>query len=226
MSIFKSILTAIRGGASEAGEAIIDANAIRILEQEIRDADNGIRKATSSLTQLKSKEIGLSKELTSLNADITDYTAKAKGALTGGNEPLARQIAEKIVELTETKDTIESQQKQLDSDVNKIHAVIKQRKAGIEKNRIELNKVKVYDDLAATRKAVAQAMPSSSDSSAQRVNRALDRVKQKQASAENQLEADQWLNDLETGADLDAQINAAGLGNKGTSADDILASLK
>jgi hypothetical protein len=29
MSIFKKIMTAIRGGASEAGEAIIDANAMK-----------------------------------------------------------------------------------------------------------------------------------------------------------------------------------------------------
>ena len=151
MSIFRSIITAIRGGASEAGEAIIDANAIRILEQEIRDADNGIRKATSSLTQLKSKEIALSKQLSSLSADIEDYTTKARGALTKGDESLARAIAEKIAELTVTKNDTEAQQQQLDSDVNKIHKVIKQRKAGIERNRTELNKAKVYDDLLETR---------------------------------------------------------------------------
>lgn len=225
MSIFRSIITAIRGGASEAGEAIIDANAIRILEQEIRDADNGIRKATSSLTQLKSKEIALSKQLSSLSADIDDYTAKAKGALAKGDESLARAIAEKIAELTVTKNDTEAQQQQLDSDVNKIHKVIKQRKAGIERNRTELNKAKVYDDLLETRKAVADAMPSN-ESGAKRVNRAMDRVKQKHANAENQMAADQWLNDLESGADLDAQINAAGLGKTNTSADDILASLK
>jgi len=50
MSIFKKIMTAIRGGASEAGEAIIDANATRIFEQEIRDAENHLTKAKRDLT--------------------------------------------------------------------------------------------------------------------------------------------------------------------------------
>ena len=35
MSILKKLFTAVRGGAREAGEAIVDANGIRIFEQEI-----------------------------------------------------------------------------------------------------------------------------------------------------------------------------------------------
>ncbi len=34
MSIFKKIMTAVRGGATEVGEAIVDANGTRIFEQE------------------------------------------------------------------------------------------------------------------------------------------------------------------------------------------------
>jgi len=225
MGIFSSIITAIKGGVSEVGEGIVDANAIRILEQEIREADTGIQKATVSLTELKAKEIGLSKELANLNADIDDYMSKAKGALSQGNEGLAREIAEKIAELTATKEETESQQQELDAHVNKIHGVIKTRKKQIEKNRLELKKAKNYEDLQATRKAVAQSMPTN-DSSAKRVNRALERVKSKQAEADNQMSADKWLDDLETGADLDNKINEAGLGKSNTSVDDILASLK
>ena len=42
MSIFKKIITAVRGGATEAGEAIVDANSTRIFEQEIRDSEKHI----------------------------------------------------------------------------------------------------------------------------------------------------------------------------------------
>ena len=42
MSIWKKVMTAIRGGVSEVGESIVDANAIRILEQEQRDAENAV----------------------------------------------------------------------------------------------------------------------------------------------------------------------------------------
>ena len=42
MGVLKDLFAAVKGGANEVGEAIIDANAIRILEQEIRDAENAI----------------------------------------------------------------------------------------------------------------------------------------------------------------------------------------
>jgi len=44
MSIFKKIMTAIRGGASEVGEASIDSNATRICEKEIRNAESHFTK--------------------------------------------------------------------------------------------------------------------------------------------------------------------------------------
>jgi phage shock protein A len=37
MAILKKIFTAIRGGAREVGESIVDANSVRIFEQEIKD---------------------------------------------------------------------------------------------------------------------------------------------------------------------------------------------
>lgn len=45
MNVLSKIFTAIRGGAREAGEAIVDANAVRIFEQEIADSKNHIKKS-------------------------------------------------------------------------------------------------------------------------------------------------------------------------------------
>ena len=44
VSILKKIVSAVRGGASELGELIVDSNGTRIFEQEIRDAENYLRK--------------------------------------------------------------------------------------------------------------------------------------------------------------------------------------
>ena len=38
MGFFSKLLTAFRGATTEAGNAILDTQAIRILEQELRDA--------------------------------------------------------------------------------------------------------------------------------------------------------------------------------------------
>ena len=225
MRIIKDLLTAVKGGLSDVGESIVDANAIKILRQEIREAEEAIQTAKQSLSKLKADEIGMKKELSSLNEDINDYTAKAKGALTKGDEALARKIAGRIQELTTKKSGVEDQQTALANQVEKIYAVIKQRESGIRQNRLELQKAETYENLQKTQRVVAAAMPTN-DSSAKRVSRALDRVKKKQSDIENEMDADQWLADLEAGNDLDKEIANAGLDENSASVDDILASLK
>ena len=38
MSVWKKLITAVKGGATEAAQSVADSQAIRILEQEIREA--------------------------------------------------------------------------------------------------------------------------------------------------------------------------------------------
>ena len=38
MNVWSKLMTALRGGTNELGESIIDTQALRILDQEVRDA--------------------------------------------------------------------------------------------------------------------------------------------------------------------------------------------
>jgi len=49
MSILRKIMTAVRGGAREVGELVVDANGTRIFEQEIQDAKTHLNKAKHDL---------------------------------------------------------------------------------------------------------------------------------------------------------------------------------
>ena len=99
MSIFKKIMTAIRGGASEAGEAIIDANATRIFEQEIRDAENHLTKAKRDLTGVMAEQMAAQREVARLEKEINEHEDYAGQALEKGDEALALAVAEKIANL-------------------------------------------------------------------------------------------------------------------------------
>jgi len=225
MSILRDIVTAIRGGASEVGESIVDSQAIRILEQEIRDAEEGIGKAKTSLSKLKGREIQMKKDVSAIEDDLTAYTSAAKDAMAAENIDLAREIAEKIGELRNDLAEKQGQHQILSGEVNKIYDVIKKREKTILKNKTEMEKAKTIDELNKTNRAISAAMPST-ENSAKRVNRALDRVKQKQVDFANNSAADQWMEDKENGSDLDKRIAAAGLGGGAkNSADDILAEL-
>ena len=48
MSVWKKLVTALKGGATEAAEAVVDSQALRILDQEIRDAKEELRKSDHS----------------------------------------------------------------------------------------------------------------------------------------------------------------------------------
>ena len=51
-SIWSKLFTALRGGASEVGESIVDQQALRILDQEIRDADSALANAKRELVSI------------------------------------------------------------------------------------------------------------------------------------------------------------------------------
>lgn len=225
MSILKSIFTALKGNVSNVGEAIVDSQAMTILEQEIREATDAIAKAKSGVRNLKAKAIDLDKKSAILEKDITEYTDKAQQALDKGDEGLAHKVAEKISEMVNEKTDIDEQRSTLNEQVEKLYSVIKKREKVIENNRTELEKAKTLDSIQKTRSVVADAMPTN-DSAAKRVQTAMDRVKKNQAEAENSMDADAWMADLESGADVDAELAKAGIGKKSSNADDILAKLK
>jgi len=225
MSILKDLFSALKGNVNSAGEAIVDSQAMTILEQEIREAKDGIAKATGNIRNLKAQAIRFEKKSAELAQSIAEYTTKAKGALDQDNEDLARKVAVKIAELTDEKSGLDAQGAELTQQTDRLYKIVKEREASIEKNKIELEKLKTYEQVQKTQTAVAEAMPTN-DSGAKRVQRAMDRVKSRQEEAENRMDADKWLADLEKGTDLDAELADAGLSSTGTSADDILAQLK
>jgi phage shock protein A len=226
MSVLRNLFTALRGGASEVGEAVIDANAVRILEQEIRDAETAIGKAKQSLTRMKGTEIRLKREISVLDTDIADYEQKALAALNGGEEALATQVAERIAELESERSENGSEQASLEAEINRIHAMIKARERTIQKNKRELDKVRTVRELQRATESVSTNF-AATGSSEHRVAKALERVKSKQQNWQDRMQAGDWMTEKDSGDDLDAKLRAKGIGGSGTpAASDVLARLK
>ena len=226
MGVLRDMLTALRGGASEVGEAIVDANAIRILEQEIRDAESAIGSAKQSLTRMKSSEIKLKRDIATCEADIADYEQKAVAALNAGEEALATEVAERIAELEGEREEKGTEQAALDAEIDKIHGMIKARERTIQKNKRELDKVRTVQELQRATESVSRNF-AATGSSSHRVSKALERVKAKQENWQDRMEAGEWLEGQEAGDDIDAKLRAKGIGASGsTGANDVLARLK
>lgn len=226
MGVLRDMMTALRGGANEVGEAIVDANAVRILEQEIRDAEAAIGSAKQSLTRMKSSEIKLKREVSTIDADVADYEKKAMAALNAGEEALAAEVAERIAELETERGEKASEQAALDAEVHKIHAMIKARERTIQKNKRELDKVRTVQELQRATESVSKNF-AATGSSSHRVSQALERVKAKQQNWQDRMQAGEWLEGQEAGSDIDAKLRAKGIGGAaGGGANDVLARLK
>ncbi|MBW8813712.1 MAG: PspA/IM30 family protein [Caulobacterales bacterium] len=225
MSIFSKLISLLRGGAHDAGAAVIDANALRILDQEIRDADAALGRARDDLAALVARRRILEKELQGLSDQAGRYESSARAALAKGDENLAREVAQRIAELEQEVNLKTPQLGAMREAEEKLHQTIAATQQKIENLRREIDVVKVNDSVQRAQAAVASrgagataALGSAADS--------LKRIKERQAIQEERFRAAGELEDRRTGADLDAKLQAAGILPGVSSADDVLARLK
>ena len=225
MSIFSKLITLFRGASYDAGAAVVDANALRILDQEIRDADAALGKARDDLATLVAKRRMLEKELQGQRDQAARYESSARAALAKGDEKLALEVAQRISELETDIGTKTPQLADMKTAEERLHGIIATTQQKVENLRREIDTVKVNDSVQRAQAAVASrggsataALGSAADS--------LKRIKERQAVREERFRAAAELEDRRTGADLDAKLQAAGLLPGGTSADDVLARLK
>lgn len=225
MSILDKIFTAIRGGAREVGEAIVDKNSIRIFEQEINDAEEKLEKAKRDLTSVMAKEMQASRKIKGLNADVSKHEDFATQALEKGNEALALEIAEKISEIQMELEDQQGAQSSFASHVDRLKGMIKQTGKTITDMQRQLVMVKTTDSVQKATTAITNNYASGS-SKLLTAKESLDRIKQRQQDLDDRLTAGEQLkNDFE-GNDLEAKMKEAGIINDASKAKDILAKLK
>ena len=108
-SIWSKLFTALRGGASEVGESIVDQQALRILDQEIRDADSALANAKRELVSIMAKHKLAADRVGEYDAKIKDLESKAMAAIQANREDLALEVAEAISTLTNERDVEQKQ---------------------------------------------------------------------------------------------------------------------
>ena len=225
MSIFSKLFTLFRGASYDAGAAVVDANALRILDQEIRDADNALGKARDDLAALVAKRRILEKDVQGLKDMSGRYEGSARAALAKGDEKLALEVATRISELETDIGTKTPQLADMKTAEERLHQIIAATQQKVENLRREIDTVKVNDSVQRAQAAVASRGGSATAALGSAAD-CLKRIKERQAIQEEKFRAAGELEDKRTGADLDAKLAAAGILPGHSSASDILARLK
>ncbi len=225
MSVWKKLFTLGKAGANEAAQGVVDQNAIRILDQEIRDAEIAQGKARDSLATLVARRRILETEIKSLTDQVSKYENSARAAVTKGDMDLARQVAQRIADLEGEIGMKSPQIEQMRGSEEQIHQAVAQTDRKISTLRREVEVVKVNDSVQRAQAQVAAGAVGANGSLGSAAG-SLARIKEQQAIRGERMRAANELEDRRTGADLDQRLLEAGIGAGGrSSADDVLARL-
>ena len=226
MNVWRKLLTAVRGGAHEVGEAVVDSQALRILDQEIRDADDELHRSREALAGIMARQKLAAERVAKLQDQITEYEGYALKALDADNETLAREVAEKIAALEAQLGEERHQADGYANSVAQLRKAITQAEGNLKRLKQQVDTVKATESVHKAQLAVSQRH-SGSQAKMHTALESLERIKQKQAERGARMEAAE---ELAAEANLDGQLEgklrAAGITPDAGSADSVLARLK
>ena len=225
MNVMKKLLTSLRGGARELGEAIVDTQAMRIFEQEIEDSKTSLAEAKEGLTEIVAKKMATERKLSDIKSNIAENEGYAVEALDKSDEALALEVAGKIAKLEETAEEINAELVSYEQNVSLLKSQIQEAEKLIDEHERELAMVKARESVQQATKSVTQTV-TANDSSIGSARESLERIKEKQQSEQDKLNAGIQLRQELQGDDLDNKLKAAGIKREKHSAEDVLARLK
>jgi phage shock protein A len=220
MSVWKKLVTAVKGGATEAAQSVVDNQAIRILEQEIREAKDELRKSDHARTQILAKCKLAQQKVDALNSSIKQYEEHARKAA-GTDQQLALDCAQKVVE---QRSELEAEQTYLDQfkqSEKKLASNISQAKGNLRRLEQQVDMVKATESVQKAQVAVSSSHMGA-NSKMKTATESLERIMDKQNMRNAELEAAEELASDESSDDLEKRLAAAGIKGGQSSADDEL----
>jgi len=224
MNIWAKMITALRGGVNEAGEAVVDSQALRILDQEVREASQALQDSKSSLAEIMAKQKVADEKVGNLQKQIEEHEGYAIKALDQGDEALAHEVAEKISEL----ETLIVQEQEsaagFRSSADQMRMAIKQTERNLKRLKQQVDMVKATENVQRAQAAVAERH-SGSQSKMRTAMDSLERIKEKQALKSAQMSAANELAEETSDSSLKEKLEAAGI-TSSSNANQILERLK
>lgn len=222
MSVWKKLVTAIKGGANEAAEAVADSQALRILEQEIREAKQELRRSDESLTGIMAKRKLAQQKVDAISASIADYENHARAAMAKENRELALECAQRVSELKNEQDAEKSYLNQFTASESTLKDNISAAKNRLRQLEQQLDVVKATDSVQKAQAAVS-SRHTGANSRMKTAVESLDRIKQKQTQRQAELDVAAERAATESGDALEQKLKSAGItGSQSAGAEDEL----
>ncbi|MEO8670811.1 MAG: PspA/IM30 family protein [Tahibacter sp.] len=222
-SIFTKIITLFRGAAHEAGSAVVDANAMRILDQEVRDAQTALLRARDDLAKIMAQRKIAADKLADKQAKQNEYGNYIREALSRDNRALAQEVAVKLAQIEADVATDGKVIAEYDASISKLQASSRQAETVISRLKQQIDTVKATESVQRAQAALA-AQHAGTGAKLGTALDSLERIKLRQTERAAQLQVAEELA-AATGEDTDLhrRLAQAGIVPGEASADSILA---
>ena len=225
MKVFDKLLTALRGGVNEAGERLLDSQALVILEQEIREAGGELQRARDSLVEVMAQQKLAEQRAAAVADKIAEYEGYALQALDKGEEALAAEVAGRIAALEAEKGGHEQLAAEYGKAVRSLQYSVAETEANLRRIRQQADTVKAAERVQKAQEAVAERF-GSSQSKMHSAMESLARLKEKQMEQAMRMDVRGDLARVAGDAALQEKLHAVGIGKRGQDAQAVLERLK
>jgi phage shock protein A len=210
--MIKTFITLIRGRNAEAIERVADANALTILDQQIRDATGDFERARRALAIAVAQEQAEARRADGVRSRIADLENRATAALEGGREDLALEAADAIAGMENDLSSATAAQASFARECSKLRAMT----ANAERRLVELERgrraARAAEAVRRLRSQGAEALGGGA-SALQDAEATLKRLRQRQLEDEAATQAMEAIEGVNAVDLVSEKLEAAGFGD-------------
>ena len=206
--MFKTMVTLMRSRAAAAEEALMDRNALAILDQQMRDTRAGLMSLQRALATALAEEAQEARRHQAVLARIEELELRTRAALFAGQEDLAMEAAEAIAGLEQERDAGHEACTSFAAAIARLRRAVAgagQRIAALERGR---RSARVAEAVRTARQGRMEAAPPDRATLSE-AKTTLARLRTQQMQAEA---ADAFLDEVTGPSSLDDRMACAGLG--------------
>ena len=224
--MLKTLTTLLRGAVAEAEDAVFDANAIRVLEQHLRDAAGALEHSKRELACAMAHQASEERAVAALSMRIAELETSARQALSANREDLAEEAATIIAANEDERAERQAAVDRFSTDVRRLRQMSEDGRKRLAELRRGLELARAQDALrragANGRRALAKGT-----GALREAETTLIKIRDLQSRDDDVAAALDELERQGSSADLSDRLAAAGFGSKPKSKpSDVLARLK
>lgn len=224
--MLKTFTTLLRGAVAEAEEAVFDANAIRVLEQQLRDAAASLEASRRELACAIAHESSEQRAISALQQRMSELEESARKALAAAREDMAQEASVVIAAIEDETAERRAALERFSADVRRLKLLSEDGRKRLADLRRGLELARAQDALRRAGANGRQALAAGSGA-LREAEGTLARIREQSLKDQDVAAALDEMERRASGQDLSDRLSSAGFGPKvRTNPADVLARLR